>query len=148
MAFYGFLFHLPTKQALILSLSNSCFSCASFLPIVISSFMDASGYNLPSVLLMYGAVILIGSGGLCWVTVPSLEEYHSNALAVMGLPIPKRTTMNKGWEGIRKQLLGAKKVFTHPDHAMFHVIFRYVSCPLVGLRGVCLYEYVEESIRL
>mmetsp|Transcript_30492 Transcript_30492/g.61195 ORF Transcript_30492/g.61195 Transcript_30492/m.61195 type:complete len:874 (+) Transcript_30492:77-2698(+) len=120
VAFYGFLFHLPTKQALILALSNSCFSCASFLPIVVSGFMDVSGYTLPSVLLMYGVVILIGSGGVCWLTVPSLEEYHSNALVVLGLPIPRRTV--KGWEGMKKQLLGAKKVLTHPDHAMFHKI--------------------------
>ena len=120
VAFYGFLFHLPTKQALILALSNSCFSCASFLPIVISGFMDVSGYTLPSVLLMYGVVILIGSGGVCWVTVPSLEEYHSNALVVLGLPIPRRTV--KGWEGMKKQLVGAKTVLTHPDHAMFHKI--------------------------
>jgi len=120
VAFYGFLFHLPTKQALILALSNSCFSCASFLPIVISGFMDVSGYTLPSVLLMYGVVILIGSGGVCWVTVPSLEEYHSNALVVLGLPIPRRTV--KGWEGMKKQLVGAKMVLTHPDHAMFHKI--------------------------
>ena len=126
---------------MILSLSNSCFSCASFLPIVISSFMDASGYNLPSVLLMYGAVILIGSGGLCWVTVPSLEEYHSNALAVLGLPIPKRTTRNKGWEGIRKQLLGAKKVFTHPDHAMFHVI----SVCVMSIGWTPAYVYMSMS---
>jgi len=121
VGFYGFLFHLPTKQALILSLSNSCFfSCASFLPIVISGFMKVSGYNLPSVLLMYGVIVLIGSGGVCWVTVPSLEEYHSNALVVLGLPIPRRTV--KGWEGMKKQLVGAKKVLTHPNHAIFHKI--------------------------
>ena len=120
VAFYGFLFHLPTKQALILALSNSCFSCASFIPIVIAGIMDVSGYTLPSALLMYGAVVFIGSGGTCWATVPSQEEYHSNAMLVLGLPLPKRTV--KGWEGIKKQLIGAKKVFTHPNHAKFHKI--------------------------
>jgi len=120
VAFWGFLFHLPTKQAMILALSNSCFSCASFIPIVISAFMDVSGYTLPSALLAYGAVIFVGSGGVCWMTVPSMEEYHSNALMVLGLPIPKRTV--KGWEGIKEQLIGAKKVFTHPDHTTFHKI--------------------------
>jgi hypothetical protein len=120
VGFYAFLFHLPNKQALILSLSNSCFSCASFIPIVISYFMDLMGCNLPSALLTYGAIILIGSGGVCWITVPSLEEYRANALVVLGMPIPKRSV--KGWEGMKKQIRGAIRVLTHPDHIIFHKI--------------------------
>ena len=129
VGFYGFLFHLPTKQALILSLSNSCFSCASFLPIVLSECMTKfgsgnisimGGSSLPSVLIVYGGIILVGSGGICWMTVPSLEEYRSNALVVLGLPIPRRTV--KGWEGMKKQIRGAVQVLNHPDHALFHKI--------------------------
>jgi hypothetical protein len=82
--------------------------------------MDLMGCNLPSALLTYGAIILIGSGGVCWITVPSLEEYRANALVVLGMPIPKRSV--KGWEGMKKQIRGAIRVLTHPDHIIFHKI--------------------------
>jgi hypothetical protein len=120
VGFYGFLWHLPKRQALIVSLSNSCFSCASFLPIMVGEFIDWSGIPLPGALVLYGMLIFVGSGGCCWATVPSIEEYHSNALSVLGLPIPKRTV--KGLEGIRKQVRGAFEVLTHPDHWKFHKI--------------------------
>lgn len=131
VGFYGFLWHLPKRQALIVSLSNSCFSCASFLPIMVGEFIDWSGIPLPGALVLYGMLIFVGSGGCCWATVPSIEEYHSNALSVLGLPIPKRTV--KGLEGIRKQVRGAFEVLTHPDHWKFHKISICVMVSLLFL---------------
>jgi hypothetical protein len=87
---------------------------------MVGEFIDWSGIPLPGALVLYGMLIFVGSGGCCWVTVPSIEEYHSNALSVLGLPIPKRTV--KGLEGIRKQVRGAFEVLTHPDHWKFHKI--------------------------
>jgi len=131
VGFYGFLWHLPKRQALIVSLSNSCFSCASFLPIMVGEFIDWSGIPLPGALVLYGILIFVGSGGCCWATVPSIEEYHSNALSVLGLPIPKRTV--KGLEGIRKQVRGAFEVLMHPDHWKFHKISICVMVSLLFL---------------
>jgi len=117
--FYGFLWHLPKRQALVVSLSNSCFACASFIPLVLSSFMKWSGYNLSVSLVLY-AVIILFSGVVCGLTIPSIEEYRSQALKVLGLPIPRRTV--RGWKGAKKQLSEAFLVLLDPDHVKFHKI--------------------------
>ncbi|KAL7527771.1 hypothetical protein ACHAXR_003893 [Thalassiosira sp. AJA248-18] len=117
VGFYGFIWHLPTRQALVLSLSNSCLSCASFIPLVLSAFMTWSGYSLSLSLRVYGSVILCFSGTLCWMTVPSVEEYRSQALKVLGLPIPRRSV--KGVKGAIKQLREGILVFREPI-ANFH----------------------------
>jgi len=117
--FYGFLWHLPKRQALVVSLSNSCFACASFIPLVLSSFMSWSGYSLSASLVIYAFVILL-SGVVCWVTIPSIEEYRSQALKVLGLPIPRRTV--RGWKGAKKQLSETFLVLLDPEHVTFHKI--------------------------
>ena len=120
VGFYGFLWHVPKRQAFVLSLSNSCTSCASFLPLVMSAFMNWSKFSLSASLLGYAAVILFFSGTLCWVTVPSVKDYRTQALKVLGLPIPRRTV--KGIDGMRKQLREAIQVLVEPTHAKFHRI--------------------------
>lgn len=120
VGFYGFLWHIPKRQAFVLSLSNSCMSCASFLPLVMSRFMNWSEFSLSASLLGYAAVILFFSGTLCWITVPSIDDYRIQALKVLGLPIPRRTV--KGMDGMRKQLREAIQVLVEPTHAKFHKI--------------------------
>ena len=65
-------------------------------------------------------MILFFSGTLCWVTVPSVKDYRTQALKVLGLPIPRRTV--KGIDGMRKQLREAIQVLVEPTHAKFHRI--------------------------
>ena len=125
VGFYGFLWHLPKQQALVLSLSNSCLSCASFLPLVLSAFMTWSGYNLSSSLGLYAILIFVCSGSVCYRTVPSVEEYRSQALKVLGLPIPRRSV--KGLKGAIAQLREGISVLTEVTHAKFHKLTIAVS---------------------
>ena len=45
MMFFGFIYHLPGHQALIISLSTCCYQVSSLLPIAIEYLMDSCGLS-------------------------------------------------------------------------------------------------------
>eukprot|EP00931_Biecheleriopsis_adriatica_P048846 TRINITY_DN28226_c0_g1_i1.p1 TRINITY_DN28226_c0_g1~~TRINITY_DN28226_c0_g1_i1.p1 ORF type:complete len:775 (-),score=126.03 TRINITY_DN28226_c0_g1_i1:30-2354(-) len=85
---YGFFWHLPGWQSLIIALSNGCVQVSAILPVILQQAMKTFGLSLPSVLLGYAAVGCC-SGGVCWITVPSQAEMFDEARRVLGLPIPR-----------------------------------------------------------
>ena len=98
ISFYGFLWHLPRQQALVLSLSNCVLNVAAFVPLGLRGLLnDGQGRSLAEVLSIYAAVILLVAMPLCWYSVPSTEEYRRRAMEVLSLPIPARSV--KGMRG-------------------------------------------------
>eukprot|EP00584_Thalassiosira_punctigera_P009040 CAMPEP_0172529078 /NCGR_PEP_ID=MMETSP1067-20121228/3244_1 /TAXON_ID=265564 ORGANISM="Thalassiosira punctigera, Strain Tpunct2005C2" /NCGR_SAMPLE_ID=MMETSP1067 /ASSEMBLY_ACC=CAM_ASM_000444 /LENGTH=857 /DNA_ID=CAMNT_0013313067 /DNA_START=97 /DNA_END=2670 /DNA_ORIENTATION=- len=121
ISFYGFLWHLPRQQALILSLSNCVMNVAAFVPLALRAFLDGSGRillrSLPAVLSLYAVVIILVATPMCWFAVPSMEEYRGRAMEVLSLPIPARKV--RGMRGAVDMVKKAWQILEH--HARLHL---------------------------
>ena len=117
VSFFGFLWHLPRQQALILALSNSCINVSAFVPLVLRSILDGSdAWSLPAILGMYAAIIAGLALPLCWWSVPDIDEYRGRAMEVLGLPLPRRTI--RGMADAAKMISAAKRILAR--HAQLH----------------------------
>ena len=117
VSFFGFLWHLPRQQALILALSNSCLNVSAFIPLILRSALDGSSMSLSSVLMLYVASIAGLAMPLCWWSVPGIDEYRGRAMEVLGLPIAKRTIQGIG--DSMKLIHAARRILAH--HAELHL---------------------------
>jgi len=117
ISFYGFLWHLPRHQALVLSLSNCVLNVAAFVPLGLRGMLDGGhGRGLADVLFIYAAAIMLVATPVCWYSVPSTEEYRFRAMEVLSLPIPARTV--KGLRGAVDLVKKAWKILR--QHAGLH----------------------------
>ena len=135
ISFYGFLWHLPKQQALILSLSNCLFNVAAFIPLALRVLLNSSQiggvenyFNLPSVLAMYAGVIALIASPISWFTVPSINEYRSRAMEVLKLPIPARKV--KGMKGVKDAIKKAFRILQH--HTQLHCV-TIIVCTLAWI---------------
>jgi len=120
VSFFGFLWHLPKQQALILALSNSCMNVSAFVPLILRSILDGGSLSLSAVLLLYVATIAGLALPLCWWSVPGIDEYRGRAMEVLGLPIPRRTI--KGMRDATKMIQAAKRILARHTHLHWRTI--------------------------
>lgn len=116
VSFFGFLWHLPRQQALILALSNSCLNVSAFIPLILRSILDGGSLSLSVVLMLYVATIAGLAMPLCWWSVPGIDEYRGRAMEVLGLPIARRTI--RGIGDSMKMIHAARRILSH--HAQLH----------------------------
>ena len=139
ISFYGFLWHLPSHQALILSLANCCLNVAALIPLVLRYVMEqyfdetttTASSSLATVMGGYGILILVLITPLCWYTVPSVEQYRSQAMAVLGVPIP-RHAIKGGFKGVIQQTKAAGNILRVHAHLHYYSMLACLFTWLVG----------------
>jgi len=87
-SFFGLIWHFPGRQALILSLMTATYQASAFLPILFEALMRHFGFSFGNVMLSYAFVVLFVSY-ICWLVVPTQEEYYSEAKRQLGMPLPR-----------------------------------------------------------
>ncbi len=91
---FGLFFHVPERQAEIITLSYTCYNVGALLPLgmqlYISIVKSITGIemSLVVVLLQYAASLLVYAW-LCYKVTPSQSEYYMKAEEVLGIPLPK-----------------------------------------------------------
>ena len=134
ISFFSFLWHLPSHQALVLSLANCCLSVAALIPLVLRSILHRywSVLSLPIVVGMYVGAIIVVAMPLCWVVVPSIDEYRSNAMNVLGVPIPHKSV--RGIRGAIKNATAAVRIMQHHTHLHIYTM------------GACVFAWLSSFV--
>ncbi|CAD7940974.1 unnamed protein product [Amoebophrya sp. A120] len=135
---FGFLFHVPGYNGLLLSLSNSCSYIAAFLPVFLQdSVMTTYGISFPHALLGYSLPVGV-SALLLGLVVPSQREYYAEAERALGMPIARpRVSFLKLWTSTKQawELLTRPQYWPRHRQLLFATLlgnigsFVYISMP-------------------
>mmetsp|Transcript_122046 Transcript_122046/g.390283 ORF Transcript_122046/g.390283 Transcript_122046/m.390283 type:complete len:790 (+) Transcript_122046:184-2553(+) len=87
-SFMSLIWHFPGRQALILSLINATYQVSSFFPLVVEYVMDSFAITLSTTIGAYIGGVCVATY-ICWMVVPSQEEYYAKAKETLGMPLPK-----------------------------------------------------------
>eukprot|EP00392_Amoebophrya_sp_AT5.2_P017630 g18025.t1 len=132
MGLFGFLFHVPGHNGLLLSLSNSCYYIAAFLPVVLQTLLMDRGYSFPDALLLYCVPVSVAMVGGYFV-IPAQNEYYKQATEVLTMPIPRpRPSSNwKAWGKKMRHTIAMIRclVGTSDGRRLTKCIFVYISLP-------------------
>eukprot|EP00391_Amoebophrya_sp_Ameob2_P002494 CAMPEP_0179004476 /NCGR_PEP_ID=MMETSP0795-20121207/13327_1 /TAXON_ID=88552 /ORGANISM="Amoebophrya sp., Strain Ameob2" /LENGTH=1056 /DNA_ID=CAMNT_0020698745 /DNA_START=718 /DNA_END=3888 /DNA_ORIENTATION=+ len=139
MGLFGFLFHVPGHNGLLLSLSNSCYYIAAFLPVVLQTLLMDRGYSFPDALLLYCVPVSVAMVGGYFV-IPAQNEYYKQATEVLTMPIPRpRPSSNwKAWgKKMRHTIASAFAVLNRREHRAKHV--KLLSAVLIAACSIFVY---------
>lgn len=84
----GLIWHFPNHQMMILSLFSAILPISALFPVVIKFLMIRIGGTLATWLALWGCLLLV-TAYICWVYIPSQQEYYNTAKRVLGMPLPK-----------------------------------------------------------
>ena len=135
-AFYGFLWHLPGWQALIVALSNGSIQVAALLPLLLKLAMQSFKLSLPIALLCY-AVVGCGSAGLCWFAVPSQAEFYQQAKRVLGIPVPR--PLGVQWRQFREAVLSGHSIMKTSRESFWMVL-------VIGVGQLSMSAYSSQAV--
>jgi len=96
--------------------------------------------SLPSIIFWYAVSIIGVAIPICWFCVPTVDEYRSRAMEVLGLPIPRRTI--HGLSGVVKDVGVAFRILK--EHRRLHIFTILVAG--IGLVSPLVYITMTDPL--
>ena len=87
-AINGLIWHFPGYTSFVIALAGASYQVSAILPLVFESIARRTNARMSVMMSAFSAAVL-ASAALCFVAVPSQEEFYAQAKRVLGVPIPK-----------------------------------------------------------